>query len=505
MGRVDPRSLFARFDFTRDELMSPGKAWLAAKRQGPAAKPDALRTYVHELTHYQQLTTTPYGLFLQYCKKLQNEATSTLVTVLLAAGYPVTQPLLYNVPQKMPADVTDQVGRCLSGWLNIEELVAALDGNRARRAALLEASIAISEQVKKGVDPLLPSLLGAQRTFALVQDSLAAHIAGINQKARERGNPNPVYPDNIDQSAISTALSALSAAPTDVDRQAEMREIALGLSNPWDVDAIVESQATAAEFWESDASYDTVTAWVQATDDPELSVYRECLRLGLDAIRTNYLPSFLASYLTLCEIALFAPLLPQHASLRASIPDFEQLLPSVRFQRLLMSAAQVKPMQGIGDRDRYVRELCEDLAWVLPDQIVKSAMDGPQAVSDPLTYIYLQAQRWRTVQGGAIFTGVDQLLFDPSPEAEQWRQLFNFVIVDYKDRTTYHPDKNFLETMTTRHLSMLGMEALMVRDTLTIKAPYGRSAAENQWMTEWLRNRFKGLFGRDFPDLQFVP
>ena len=48
-------------------------------------------------------------------------------------------------------------------------------------------------------------------------------------------------------------------------------------------------------------------------------------------------------------------------------------------------------------------------------------------------------------------------------------------------------------------------EALMVRDSLTIKAPYGRSAAENQWMTQWLRNRFTVLFGRDFPDLHFVP
>jgi hypothetical protein len=506
MGRVDPRSLFARFDFTRDELLSGAETWLAAKRRGPAAKPDELRTYVHELTHYQQLTTTPYGLFLQYCKKLQNEAASTLVSALLAAGYPITQPVLYNVPPTMPAEVADQVGRCLSGWLNIEELVAALDGNRARRAALRQAWIAIGEQVQKGAHPLLPSLLGWQQAFALVQDSLAKHVAGVNQKAREHGNENPVYPDNIDQSAISTGLSALSAPPNDEDRRAEMREIALGLLNtPWDVDAIVESQATAAEFWESDATYDTFTAWVQAKDDPELSVYRMCLRLGLDSIKTSYLPSFLASYMTLCEIALFAPLLPQHAALRASSPGFEQLLPTTRFQRLLMSAAQVKPMQGMSDRDRYVRELCNGLGWVLPDQIVKSAVDGPQPVSDPLTVIYLQAQRWRTVQGGGIFTGVDQLLFDPSPEAEQWRQLFNFVIVDFKDRTTYTQDKNFLETVTTSHLSTLGMEALMVRDTLTIKAPYGRSAAENQWMTEWLRNRFKVLFGRDFPDLQFVP
>jgi hypothetical protein len=34
-----------------------------------------------------------------------------------------------------------------------------------------------------------------------------------------------------------------------------------------------------------------LTAWVQAKDDPELSVYRMRLRLGLDSIKTRYLPS----------------------------------------------------------------------------------------------------------------------------------------------------------------------------------------------------------------------
>ena len=506
MGRVHPRSLFARFAFTRDELRSASARWTAARHQGPAAKPSEMRTYVHELTHYHQLVTTPYGLFLQYCKKLQNEATISLVNTLLAAGFPVIPPLLVNIiplTSKMPTGVADEIRRCLSGWLNIEVLIAALDGNRARRMDLSEMLITFEKKAEKGAKPIIPPMLYWQRTFFLVQDSLADHITRVNHEARERRNPDPVYPGNIDRSAITAALSAL---PSDFDRAIEGSEFGLSMlaGYRWDVDGIVESHATAAEFWESDATYDSFTAWALANDDPDLGIYHNCLVLGLEAIGTRKLQSFLASYMALCEIALFAPLLPWHAELRASSPSFDQLLPAVRFERLLGSAAKIKPMQSPRDHGRFVLDLCKDLGWVHPTQIIRSAVDELQAVSDPITVVYLQAQRWRAQMRSTTFIGIDPFLFDPSPAAEQWRYFFDFVIIDYKDRTTYHPDKNFLETMTTRYLSMLGLETLMRRDSLTLEAPYGKSTRESEWMTGLLRGRFRDLFGRDFPDLNVV-
>jgi hypothetical protein len=340
-----------------------------------------------------------------------------------------------------------------------------------------------------------------RETFAKVQKSLADTIAESNQWAQEQRNPVPMFPDNIDRSAIAVALSAW---PSDLDRAAERLEVSASMTgNPWDVDAIVESHATAAEFWESDATYDSFAAWVRDEADPELAVYHSCLEHGLGAIDTRDLPSFLASYMTLCELTLFPPLLPQHAGLRASSPGFAQLMPTIRFQQLISAASRIRPMQAMWDHDRYVLDLITNLGWVHPNQIVRSALDGPEAVSDPTTFIYLQAQRWRG-RRGSTFIGIDPIMYDPSPAAQQWRDLFDFVIVDYQDRTTYHRDKDFLKSMTTRYLNMLGMEALMLHDSLTLEAPYGRSTAENEWMTDWLRERFKILFGRDFSDLQVI-
>ncbi|MDP9120225.1 MAG: hypothetical protein M3O15_02485 [Acidobacteriota bacterium] len=501
-GRLEPASLFARFGFARNELLPAAEKWLAAKRQGrPAAKPSELQTYVHELTHYLQYTTTPYGLFLQYCRILQNHATINIVNALLAANCPIKQPLLYNLPD-MPPDVAEDVGWGLALWLNVEYLVTVLNADHSGRSALIEWWVADSERIDKGQKPLRPDLLGLQEGFVRVQDSLASLFAGANQSAHEKGAPRPVYPDNIDRSAITAALCAM---PNDRDRAIERLELGMSmLGDPWDVSAIIESAATAAEFWESDLDYDRFAAWANANVAPELAPYRTCLVRGLEAIETRDLHTFLASHMTLCELALFAPLLPQHAELRVSCPDIEQLLPAVRFARLLSSATRVAPMQGRTDHDRYVLELCKDLGWVHPIKIIKSAMDGPLAVSDPLSFIYLRAQICRAQRGSATFIGIDQLLFSESPAAQEWREIFDFVVVDYKDRTTYHRDKDFLQSMTTRYLSMQGLQAVMLGHSLTLAAPYSNSPKEKQWMSDWLRQEFKAQFRRDFPNLRYI-
>ena len=62
--------------------------------------------------HYVQSVTTPYGLFLHYCRVLQNHATVNVVNALLGAGCPVELPL-YNLPA-MPPPVLQEVGRWMS-------------------------------------------------------------------------------------------------------------------------------------------------------------------------------------------------------------------------------------------------------------------------------------------------------------------------------------------------------------------------------------------------------
>src|SRR5215468_3742624 len=97
-GLFDPKSLFVRFDFTRDALLAATERYLETRGTGkPSAISEELQTYVHELTHYLQYITTPYGLFLQYCRLLQSNATIAMVRTLLDAGDGLQMPLLENV------------------------------------------------------------------------------------------------------------------------------------------------------------------------------------------------------------------------------------------------------------------------------------------------------------------------------------------------------------------------------------------------------------------------
>jgi hypothetical protein len=499
-GQLEPVSLFARFAFTRDELSSAATQWLTAKRQGTAKKPAAVRTFVHELMHYLQYVTTPYGLCLRYCRVLQNEATIAIVNALLGAGCPVRQPLLYNLPN-MPSKVADEVRINLSLWLNVEYLVTFLNADTPRQAALGEWFVSDMARVEMGSNPLRPPLLPIPEIFARVQESLADFIGFSNKMRTDLGNPVPMYPDNIDRSAINMALHDI---PSDRDRA--LGRTAPGLSllgNPWDTSAIIESAASAAEFWDS-VSYQELVAWANADVADELKVYRECIRLGLEAIPTRDPQVFLASYMALCDLALSAPLLPQHARLRTGGSGFEELIPSIRFGRLLGTAGRIAPMRTMADHLRYVGELCDDLRWVTPIQIMDSALEGPQVVSDPLSFIYVMAQRWKAQRNSAAFISFDVYLLNTSPISVAWQDLFDFVIIDYKDRTTYHRDKNFLESMTTGYLHTQGLQAVMLGQGLTLMAPYSNDPIEKQWMTEWLQGQFKKLFGREFPDLRYV-
>jgi len=500
-GLFSSESLFARFDFTRDALLAAGQNYLEALRSETSpAMPREIKTYVHELTHYIQYTTTPYGLFLQYCRVLQSRATIEIVGALLDAGLGFTLPLLENLPI-LTGEVATRVDRGLSCWLNVEYLIAMLHGDRERREALEKAFLADRDRFDAGQRPRRPPLLGLQETFVLVQDTIADMIEGTNADALAAGNPVPLDPGGFDREAIRQEMAE---PPTEHDLALLRSEFTLEfLRHPWSVEAIVESAATAAEFWGSGIGYERFSAWANTEVDPKLQVYRTCIVEGLRAIPTRKLSEFIPSYIALCELALYAPLLPHHAGLRRQHPSLEQILPTVRWQLLVNAAAGVKPMRDLRDHDRYVADIWRKLDWVHPTQIIKVALEGPDNFSNPLAFIYLEAQRLRALYSGT-FVRVDRFLFDPSPEADAWRTVFNFVILDYADRTTYHVDKEFLQAMTTRHLNMLGLRCIMLNKRGIIAAPYRGDLAEREWMTAWLHDRFKALFGEGFPKFQVV-
>jgi hypothetical protein len=501
MGMLAAESLFVTFDFSRNDLLAASAHYQSALRAGtPVEMPSEIKTWVHELTHYIHYTTTPYGLFLQYCRKLQSQATGVMVQALVDAGIAFHIPLLSNLPD-LKGDIATSVNRGLSMWLNIENLLAMMNGDTEKRLELMKAFQADVTRVEAGQTPQHPPLLDIHDAFVRIQESMADFLEHLNQEARAAGNQIPMQPEGFDRQALQEEQTTLPSADTRALMNTEFGLDVLG--NPYNVEAIIESAATAAEFWGSPVEWDAFVAWIRKDAGPELQMYRTCLEQALGSIQTRSVREFLPSYITICELAFFSPVLPHHAALRRQHTDFREILPVARWTSLLQVAARVAPMTDLGDHDRYVTDLCRSLGWVHPLQIIKVAIDGPGAFTDPLASIYLWAQKWRA-RSGASFIGLNRFLFDPSPLGEDWRASFNFVILDYTDRTTYHPNKSFVEAMTTRYLQTLGMQCIMMSKKLTISAPYRGNEAERQWMTDWLRAYLKNAFGGDFSMLRFI-
>jgi hypothetical protein len=499
-GEVDASSLFVRFGFTRARFEEDSAAWRKSLPGGPASRPAAVATYVHELAHYLQYTTTPYGLFLHYCRLLQNQAAIELVRALFAAGAEVTLPLsLQPVP---PTAAASGVARAaLAEWWNIENVVAAFSGDGARRADLM-AAYAGGEDARSRSGAAPPPLADLAMAFARIQVRIGQFIAAFNAAGAGVVPDTPLFPDGIDRGALDAAAAA---PPARQDLAADRVAAAMDLlGDPWDASAIIESAAKVAEFWRTDITRERLATWANKAVDPALTVYRTCLLRGLDAIDTPDMNAFTLSYMALCELTLFAPLLPQHAALRGRAPGLETLLPARRFTNLLSVAGKVAPMSGRADHGRYVNALCEALDWPAPEAMVQLALQAPERVRNPVAFLYQSAQRWRAWDSTA-FLGVDALLWNPSDFAQRWRTTFDFVIAQYADGVRLHPDGDFVRSMTVRYLEMLGLQTIMRGETLRIRAPYAGDAGQIQEMTSYLQRRFATLFpGRDFSGVEFV-
>lgn len=413
VGRLDTVSLFARFDFTRAALPEAFDRWIAERRRGPSIKPREVATYTHELAHYLQYTTTPYGLFLQWCRTVQNQAIIDLVRTLLHAGCPIRLPLLYNLPAMSPV-VAERARIPLSIWLNVEDLILLLNGDFSRRRDLIYFQIEDMDRTNRGLNRMRPDLLGPRQTFLQVQKLLANMIDNHNAKMRSAG-PIPMYPEVVDRDAIKLENDA---EPSGTDLAIEkllsgFDMISSNNENWLGVAGIIESAATAAEFWGTGIGYAEFAAWASADVPPHIALYRRPLATSLDTIKTTNLEEFLLTYLTICEWSLFAPLLPQHARLRLEKPNFVQLMPLLRYRELMSAAGKLMPMRSRQDHLRYMMELFSELNWVMPSQIVANSLEGPSEVADPITHIYQSAQLWRG-RSATTFIGVDGFLIDSS-------------------------------------------------------------------------------------------
>jgi hypothetical protein len=457
--------------------------------------PEDIKTYIHELTHYIQHTTTPYGLFVHYCRELQTADTINLVKTLLGAGVEPPVPLLRRAPVDLEGAAGAAVRGALARWVNTEIFVASLGLNKKNLEVFLEWLVGSTARV-----PLLPLL----ETFRRLQGGIASFIASEN--AHRDSLSEPCWDNGeFDVAAVNAeGIGQDDSMAQALEKTALVLEV---LGNPWGAESITESAATAAEWAESGADLSALRAYAADLSDPKLAMYKNCLARGLEAIPADDLPQFAFTFIAVCELALQAPLLPQHAALRAGRVDPGELFPALRFEMLLGAVEHVAPLQGLADVARLNLELCAALGWVPPTKIIAATLAGPEIVADRRSQRYIWAQAERAERQHA-FTNVLRREFDLSAAGEQFRQRYAFPVIEYTDRTFYMRDKDALWWLTLENLRETTMRRIMLADTLgealTVACPYRGAPAEAETLTTSLQSDLEAMFGRRFPTAQVV-
>jgi len=250
-------------------------------------------------------------LFLHLCRLLQNQATIDLVRAILTSGNEINLPLSLRLPA-LSGEPARQARDTFAEWWNIENLVAALNGDHERRAEVAEAYVGAVKDFRG--DPTAPpphTLWDLRTTFVWAQRQLVQYIRLFNKLGFKTVPDTPIFPDGVDDRAIDAEMAS---PPTADDLAIDRFQLGFDLfftpALPWDVNGIIESAAKAAEFFQSDVTYERLAAWLAQPVSQDRAVYRVCLENALQSIHTQEVGPFLLSYMTICELVLFAPLLP---------------------------------------------------------------------------------------------------------------------------------------------------------------------------------------------------
>ena len=450
---------------------------------------EELRTYVHELTHFVQSTTTPYGLFLHYCREVQTADTIVILRALIKAGEPIRRPLLDAAPLDLKGELGATIRGGLNRWASVELLVAYL----------AQDGPAYQHYLQRLVDrPAEIDITPPMTTFRRIQGGIA-HVIATENAGRQAAGMEPWDNGNFDVNAINAEGEEM-----DNDRARALERMTMALEafgNPWGTESILESAATAAEWAESGSDLNALRAYAADASDPDLAAYKQCLERGLEAIQTDNLQQFAFTFIAMCELALHAPVLPHHATLRKGSLDPAELFPPLRFQMLLGEVGKIRPLEDLADVSRFYLDLCAALHWV-PLQMVSVALSGPQTVSDHRTqrYIWAQGERARRMHA---FTNLLRRMV-PGQNVEQFQDRYAFPVIEYSDKTLYMRDKDALWWLSMQHLLTKTMRQVVLGKTLTVTSPYRGAPEEAKALTSGLQEMLQNLFGRPFPMAQVV-
>ncbi|HEY7305967.1 MAG TPA: hypothetical protein VH601_17715 [Bryobacteraceae bacterium] len=452
LGAFDPESLVVRYSFTREEHN-------AALRGIPESDelPDHIKTVVHETTHLLHTTTTPFGLLIYRLRCQQTYLVADAIRTIRARGADIRFPLQKTF-RSFPKNLAHEVEQRIQVWYGIELLILVMMGeNEVWPAHILS-------------NPYLKGITLAE-LFGRVQHYLAVH----QSRQQDLSALEPEEADSRHTGVEGTLLAF---------------DILSGGANTL---GIVESAGTISEYFgNTKLNLVQFEAVIRNSRWASTTVPKSWLIQAFGRVRASSLAEFVLSYLVLCELALFAPILPEHRPLRKGGINTREILPFLRWYDLLHAASEILPMKSLADYERYTTAVCEKAGLIPPKDVVTASVESsPQMPSDPVERRYWKAQRVRSESPGAFMNYpfiIARLPMD-----------FDFPVITYKDRTLFLKDKLTLHLFVLGYLTRALVRRMLLRSDLAVKMPYQPTEEETAFYTGELTKLLEDALGYRVP------
>jgi hypothetical protein len=451
-GAVDALALSVQYNATFQEAAS--SAHLA-----PGETPEFVRTLFHETTHLYQMLTTPYGYYYYTLRAFQVHQTLSLLQLLKHQhGLRIQVPLLPFIERLEPRERYRDVWGVLYLWYLAEMVLLYFEGDYDLW----------SQQV-------IRSRVVQPEWFVTLFTRLNLYLNQFNQVM---GRDTVVTPG-----PVVTELSPM--ARREEDTWAGFRA-SIGL--PSDVIGVLESWAKVAEHWRDEGNdLGRLSAKLLASPIPQPEYYG-MLQIMHQNFRFRTIRELVLTYSALCEVALYAPLLPHHQGLR----DHEALSlmsmsPSTRLMLMWTTGSKVPRVRDLAvDYRRFQEEVCGALGWPTPLQMSQHAVAGQAASDDLITQLYYRAQELR-VSEPHVFADL-AVWYDrsPSPFAAEIARFYVHPVMEFRDKVMFHQDKQIVREFLFNYLVTSYTRRLLLTGKLELTLPYRSTEAEALWWQDFM-------------------
>lgn len=474
-GFVDSLSLCAEYDFPLSVLHAPESASYALRTEWE-------KTLYHETTHLYQLLATSYGYYYEMLQDFQTLQVMLILRDLKEKGLELRTPLRLLSAQLQDTTDVETISRATTKWLAAELLLAFLEGDA-------ETFLRLEQKITH--DTGYPTEI----LFPLIDYDLGNFLE-ISGRAQLEERPQP------------------PESPADPIQNATLWM--LKITHPaGDMSAVLESAATAAEYWgEPGASFQRMAEFGTPLRH-KMAPYYSLIQDARQHMSRHSVHEFMLTYSVLCDIALNSPLLPHHRSLRNHAADLTYLHPFNRLTLAVQAAGELPPIRNFdADYQPFVQAITRKCKWPsMEDTWNSSARQATPGGSDIIgghdgdvyTEAYARAAKLRIAKP-SIFSnlGVWRSINGTAEEIEL-KSYFMHPVMQYRDGVVSHQDKGHARRFIRCFLLRSYLRQLFISAKIpTIVLPY---RADKDVLNDWRRDLLGSLtdLGLENSDVRIIP